>query len=123
MDRERESRRAGWRLIGGALRSQTRWVVGGVASGVVWTAAKITIPLLAAAAIDKGILPGDTEAIVMYAVLIVVVGSVQAFGSGLAALRARSASRTGSRPISASGCSPTSSSCTSRSTTKRRPVS
>ncbi len=82
MDRERESRRAGWRLIGGALRSQTRWVVGGVASGVVWTAAKITIPLLAAAAIDQGILPGDTEAIVMYAVLIVLVGSVQAFGTG-----------------------------------------
>jgi len=82
VDRERESRRAGWRLIGGALRSQTRWVVGGVGSGVVWTAAKITIPLLAAAAIDQGILPGDTEAIVMYAVLIVLVGAVQAFGTG-----------------------------------------
>jgi ATP-binding cassette subfamily B protein len=48
----------------------------------VWTAAKITIPLLAAAAIDQGILPGDTEAIVMYAVLIVLVGAVQAFGTG-----------------------------------------
>jgi ATP-binding cassette subfamily B protein len=82
VDRERESRRAGWRLIGGALRSQQRWVVGGVLSGVVWTAAKITIPLLAAAAIDQGILPGDTEAIVMYAVLIVLVGAVQAFGTG-----------------------------------------
>jgi ATP-binding cassette subfamily B protein len=82
VDRERESRRAGWRLIGGALRSQMRWVVGGVLSGVVWTAAKITIPLLAAAAIDQGILPGDTEAIVMYAVLIVLVGAVQAFGTG-----------------------------------------
>ena len=87
MDRERESRRAGWRLIGGALRSQTRWVVGGVASGVVWTAAKITIPLLAAAAIDQGILPGDTEAIVMYAVLIVLVGVGAGVRHGRAALR------------------------------------
>jgi ATP-binding cassette, subfamily B, bacterial len=82
VDRERELRRAGWRLIGGALLSQLRWVVGGVASGVVWTGAKITIPLLAAAAIDQGILPGDTEAIVLFAVLIVLVGAVQAFGTG-----------------------------------------
>jgi ATP-binding cassette, subfamily B, bacterial len=82
VDREREARRAGWRLIGGALRTQQRWVVGGVLAGLVWTGAKITIPLLAAAAIDQGIIPGDTEAIVVFALLIVLVGAVQAFGTG-----------------------------------------
>ena len=82
MDRERDLRRAGWRLIRGALRSQRRWVVTGVLAGVLWTGAKITVPLLAAAAIDQGILPGDTAAIVMYSVLIVLVGAVQAVGTG-----------------------------------------
>jgi ATP-binding cassette subfamily B protein len=57
-------------------------VIGGVGSGVIWTGAKITVPLLAAAAIDQGILPGDASAIILYASLIVVVGAVQAFGTG-----------------------------------------
>ncbi|MCJ7436521.1 MAG: ABC transporter transmembrane domain-containing protein, partial [Acidimicrobiia bacterium] len=82
VDRERELRRAGWRLVIDALRTQRRWVVGGVAAGVGWTAAKITVPLLAAAAIDQGILPGDTEAIIMYSLLIVAVGALQAIGTG-----------------------------------------
>ena len=82
MDRERELRRAGWRLIRGELREQRRWVIAGIGAGVIWTAAKITVPLLAAAAIDDGIIPGDGAAIAMYAALIVLVGAVQAFGTG-----------------------------------------
>jgi ATP-binding cassette subfamily B protein len=65
-----------------ALRTQRRWVIGGVAAGVLWTAAKISVPLLAAAAIDQGIIPGDTEAILVYSLLIVVVGAFQAVGTG-----------------------------------------
>lgn len=82
VDRERELRRAGWRLVFDALGTQRRWVVGGVLAGVGWTAAKITVPLLAAAAIDQGILPGDTGAIITYASLIVAVGTLQALGTG-----------------------------------------
>jgi ATP-binding cassette subfamily B protein len=65
-----------------AVRTQRGWVIGGVAAGVGWTAAKIAVPLLAAAAIDQGILPGDTTAIVTYSLLIVVVGAFQALGTG-----------------------------------------
>ena len=50
-----------------AIRPQRGWVVAGVLSGLAWTAAKIAIPLLAAAAIDDGILPGDAAAIGLYA--------------------------------------------------------
>ncbi|MCJ7672902.1 MAG: ABC transporter transmembrane domain-containing protein, partial [Acidimicrobiia bacterium] len=82
VDRERELRRAGWRLVIGALRTQRGWVIGGIAAGVGWTVAKITVPLLAAAAIDQGIIPGDTEAIIMYSLLIVAVGALQALGTG-----------------------------------------
>ena len=66
----------------GALRTQRAWVIGGVLSGVGWTAAKVSVPLLAAAAIDQGILPRDGGAILKFAVLIVVVGAFQAVGTG-----------------------------------------
>jgi ATP-binding cassette, subfamily B, bacterial len=82
VDRERETRRAGWRLLRGALRSQRAWMVLGIGAGTSWTAAKITVPLLAAGAIDNGIIPGDTGAIVAYALVIVAVGVVQGLSSG-----------------------------------------
>ena len=82
MDRERETRRAGWRLLRGALRSQRAWMILGIAAGVSWTAAKITVPLLAAGAIDNGIIPGDNRAIAGYALAIIAVGVVQGLSSG-----------------------------------------
>ena len=54
-----------------------------VTSAVIWTAARIAIPLLAAAAIDDGIIPNDRDAILKYTLLIVGVGFVQAAGFGL----------------------------------------
>ncbi len=83
MDDEREARRAGWRLMRGALRSQTRWVVLGVFAGALWTGAKVTIPLLAAGAIDNGVLPGDGGVIWRYALAMLAVGVVQGLASGL----------------------------------------
>jgi ATP-binding cassette subfamily B protein len=50
---------------------------------VIWTAARLAIPLLAAAAIDEGIIGNDGDAIVKYTVLIVLVGFVQAGGFAL----------------------------------------
>ena len=63
------------------VRPQLRWMLAGIGAGALWTAAKVTIPLLAAAAIDRGIIPGDTGAITRFVILIVVVGVVQAAGT------------------------------------------
>jgi len=82
VDRERETRRAGWRLMRGTLGSQKGWVGFGVFAGVSWTAAKIAVPLLAAGAIDNGILPGNTQAVLVYSLVIVAVGVVQGLSSG-----------------------------------------
>jgi ATP-binding cassette, subfamily B, bacterial len=82
VDRERETRRAGWRLLRGALRTQRAWLALGVLAGVSWTAAKVTVPLLAAGAIDNGIIPGDNRAILVYALVIVAIGVVQGLSSG-----------------------------------------
>lgn len=66
-----------------AVSPQRRWVVGGVAAGVVWTAAKLTIPLLAAAAIDDGMRAGDQGKVIRLTVIMVLIGIVQAICTGL----------------------------------------
>ena len=80
-DPERALRRAGWRLIRATVRPQRAWMVIGISAGVVWTAARVSIPLLAAAAIDRGILAADSAATVRFVALIVVVGVVQALST------------------------------------------
>ncbi|MBM3670898.1 MAG: ABC transporter ATP-binding protein [Actinobacteria bacterium] len=83
MDRDKELRRAGWRLMASTLRPQRGWVITGVLAGAVWTAAKIIIPAFAGAAIDDGITPGKSDVVVKFVVLILVVGIVQASGTAL----------------------------------------
>jgi ATP-binding cassette, subfamily B, bacterial len=66
----------------GTLGSQRPTLALGVLAGVSWTAAKISVPLLAAGAIDNGILPGNSQAILVYSLVIVAVGVVQGLSSG-----------------------------------------
>jgi ATP-binding cassette, subfamily B, bacterial len=81
-DSERDARRAGWRLIYSAVRPQRAWVFGGIGAGVLWTAAKLTVPLLAAAAVDDGMRKGDTGKVIALTIAMVLVGVVQAVGTG-----------------------------------------
>jgi len=83
VDRERELRRAGWRLVGSTSRAHRGWVATAYLAALCWTGTKITIPLLAAAAIDQGIVADDTAALVRYVALMLVVGAFQALVSGL----------------------------------------
>jgi ATP-binding cassette subfamily B protein len=80
---DKARRREGWRLMRSAVRPQRGWVIGGVAAGVVWTAAKLTVPLLAAAAIDDGMRVGDQGKVVRLTVIMVLVGIVQGLCTGL----------------------------------------
>ena len=61
-----------------SVRAQRRWVMLGMLGALVWAAAKIAIPQLAAAAIDDGIKPDDGTVIVELAVAVLAVGAVQA---------------------------------------------
>jgi len=83
VDREGELRRAGWRLVGATSRTHWGWIALALVSALFWTATKVTIPLLAAAAIDKGIIGNDTSELVKYVGLMLVVGSFQVIVSGL----------------------------------------
>ena len=80
---ERALRRQGYRLIRSSLRSVRGWLAIAIGSALTWTLAKLAVPLLAAAAIDQGIIPGDTGAIVMYAAIIAGIGIVQGVGMGV----------------------------------------
>jgi ATP-binding cassette subfamily B protein len=82
-DPERALRRQGYRLIRTSLRPLRGWLVIAVGSALTWTGAKLAVPLLAAAAIDQGIVPGDTGTIVLYAGIIAVLGIVQGVGMGV----------------------------------------
>jgi len=82
-DPERALRRHGYRLIRTSLRPLRGWLIVAVGSALTWTAAKLAVPLLAAAAIDQGILPGDTQAIILYSSIIVVMGVIQGLGMGV----------------------------------------
>jgi ATP-binding cassette, subfamily B, bacterial len=66
-----------------SVHPHRKWVVLGVLAGVLWTAAKVTVPLLAAAAIDQGILGGDNGKLALYTSLMVAVGVVQAINTAL----------------------------------------
>ena len=66
-----------------SIATQRSWVVGGVAAGVIWTAAKLTIPLLAAAAIDDGMRHGDQGKVIRLTIVMVAIGIVQAICTGL----------------------------------------
>ena len=81
IDTERASRRAGWRLMASTVRPQLNWLLGGIGAGIVWAGAKITVPLLAAAAIDQGIRRGDTATTLMFVGIAVAVGVIQAIGT------------------------------------------
>jgi ATP-binding cassette subfamily B protein len=66
-----------------SLRTERRAVVLGAVFGLVWTAAKVSVPLLATRAIDRGIIADDTGVLWRYAGVLVAVGVVQGTCTGL----------------------------------------
>lgn len=80
--RERGSSVA-WRLMLDAIRPQRGWVVAGVLLGLLWTAARVLVPLLVRGAIDHGIEGDDGDALVRWTAAMAIVGVIQAVTTGL----------------------------------------
>lgn len=76
-------RRAGWELLRARLAAERRSVVLGALSGLVWTIAKLLVPILAGMAVDHGILHEHGHALLMWTLILVGVGLVQAVTTGL----------------------------------------
>lgn len=79
----RTRRSDGWRLLWQVTRRNRRTVVGGVLAGQLWTAARVVIPLLAAAAITDGIVKGHAGQLLGSGLAIVLLGALSACCSGL----------------------------------------
>jgi ATP-binding cassette subfamily B protein len=78
----RSPRRAGWRLLGTTIRPQRTGIIIGVVAGLVWTAAKVTIPTLTRVAIDRGVIHDEPGALARWSLAMLVVGLVSALCTG-----------------------------------------
>jgi ATP-binding cassette subfamily B protein len=79
---EKQRRREGWRFIIRLLLTRKGWLAVGVGAGLLWTACRVVVPLLTSAAIDQGIIPGDTGIALKYAGAIIAVGLLQMVFTG-----------------------------------------
>ena len=70
-------------LILALVRRQWKGVAAGVAVGLAWTLAKVSVPLVVAQAIDEGIDPYDQSALVFWTALIFGLGLVAAAFTGM----------------------------------------
>ncbi len=77
------SSRDGWALIRAQMRHQWKGLAAGVAVGLVWTVAKVSVPKLVELAIDRGIERRSGATITHYALLIGVAGLGAALFTGL----------------------------------------
>lgn len=69
--------------MGEALRPYRRLVLLGSLFAVTWTAAKVAAPSLIRVVVDRGVIPGDTDALVRWSAILVAVGLSQAVSTGL----------------------------------------
>ncbi|HKA84830.1 MAG TPA: ABC transporter ATP-binding protein [Acidimicrobiales bacterium] len=83
---QRESRsgsRRGWRLILRSVRARRTGLILGVATGLAWTAAKVSTGLIVKTAVDRGIESNDMTALVRWSVALGIVAVFSATFTGL----------------------------------------
>ena len=83
---QRESRsgsRRGWRLILRSVRARRAGLILGVATGLAWTAAKVSTGLIVKTAVDRGIESNDMTALVRWSAALGIVAVFSATFTGL----------------------------------------
>jgi ATP-binding cassette, subfamily B, bacterial len=79
----RTDSRRGWRLILRSVRARRTGLILGVATGLAWTAAKVSTGLIVKTAVDRGIESGDIAALVRWSVTLGIVAVFSATFTGL----------------------------------------
>jgi ATP-binding cassette, subfamily B, bacterial len=80
VEHEPEAVHTPWRLLTGLLAEQKRGLIAGVLVGLAWAAAKVSIPSLIRAAIDRGI--SGNESLLKWSLIIGAVGVVAGVFTG-----------------------------------------
>ncbi len=75
--------RSGARLLRNALFRQLKYFVGALLSGLVWTIAKVSVPIVLELAVNKGIIKGSIAAILKWAGLIAIIGIMEGTAAGI----------------------------------------
>ncbi|HET9690763.1 MAG TPA: ABC transporter ATP-binding protein, partial [Acidimicrobiales bacterium] len=78
-----ETARRGAHLLWRTTALERAQIVIGVATGIAWTAARVTIPSLTGAAVDRGVVHGHRAALIGYGCAILGLGLFSASCSGL----------------------------------------
>jgi len=76
-------RRAGWRLMARSVRPHGGWVLLGIAAGLVWTVARVSVPMFTGRAIDEGVDRASGSRLGTWVVALLVAGAVQALFTGV----------------------------------------
>ncbi len=74
--------RRGVPLLWRQIRTQWSGFALGIGAGTIWTAAKISIPMLVQVGIDDGIVPRDSDAVIRWGIFIAVAGVVSGVFTG-----------------------------------------
>ncbi len=82
-DQPDPSSRSGWTLLRQTFRRERVGIGLGVAAGVVWTAAKVSVPLLVQAAINQGIVAERPGALLWWSLAIAGAGVIQGLSTGV----------------------------------------
>jgi ATP-binding cassette subfamily B protein len=77
------SGRSGWPLIRALLRAEWRGVLIGVVAGLMWTAAKVSVPALVQRGIDLGILADDRSALLFWSLAVAGAALIAATFTGI----------------------------------------
>src|SRR6185295_15159767 len=75
--------RAGARLILQQLRAQWVSLGSGLLAGLVWTAARLAVPVLTGITIDEAIGHRDKSQLLFLAIVVVIVAAIQGLASGV----------------------------------------
>ncbi len=80
---DRARRRIGGRVMRAAIRPHRTWAWIGIGAGLGWAGARVAIPALAAAAIDRGIVGTHHDSLVKWIAILLVVGAFQGLCTGM----------------------------------------
>jgi ATP-binding cassette subfamily B protein len=83
VDDARARRKAGWRLMREAVWINKGLLILGIVAGLLWAAARVSVPALAGAAVNRGVAAADWTAARNWMILILLVGAVQAISTGV----------------------------------------
>src|SRR5438093_3162432 len=76
-------RRAAWRFVRAVVRSQAGGVAGAVLSGLLWQTGAISAPLIVKYAIDHGVVPRDSHALLVWLLALLGVGLLEVIAGGM----------------------------------------